>query len=139
MIVLHAAFYQDRLLVWAEPEAGKPVLLAAVAELGAEFKYPKRAAGKAAVWLPARKGKPAPSSALLSNASPSNEECSLAPSIVTTLPLRAAQAVDLLAACVGKRMLAPSVLIGEDLAYWTAALHFAAGLVTRGQFLPGEA
>ena len=137
MIVLHAAFCQDRLQVWAEPEAGKAALLATVAELGAGFRYGKRAAGKAVAWLPTRQGKPVPSSALLSDASPSNEECSLAPSIVTTLPLRAAQAVDLLAACVGKRMPAPSVLIGEDLAYWTAALHFAAGLVTRGRFLPG--
>ena len=107
MIVLHAAFYQDRLQVWVEPEAGKAALLAAVAELGAGFRYGKRAAGKAVAWLPTRQGKPVPSSALLSDASPSNEECSLAPSIVTTLPLRAAQAVDLLAACVGKRMLAP--------------------------------
>jgi SNF2 family DNA or RNA helicase len=88
-------------------------------------------------WIPTRAGQPAPSSALLAGAPISDAECHLAPAIVTVLRLGARQAIDLLAACVGKRLAAPGVLIGEDLAYWTAALRFAAGLVLRGQFLPG--
>jgi len=137
MIILHAAFCRDSLLVWAEPEAGTRALLAAVAELGAGLKYPARATRKAVGWLPTRGAQPAPSSALLAEASLSDDGCDLAPEIVTALRLGARQAIDLLAACVGKRLAAPGVLIGEDLAYWTAALRFAAGLVTRGQFLPG--
>jgi len=137
MIVLHAAFGEDSLRVWREPEAGKAALLAAIAELGAEFKYSKRAAGKAMAWLPTRAGQPAPSSALLVDAPLPDDGCELAPAAVTALPLGAQPAIDLLAACAGKRMAAPGVLIGEDLVYWTAALKFAAGLVMRGQFLPG--
>jgi len=53
------------------------------------------------------------------------------------LPLDAGHCIDLLAGCVGKRILAPGLLAGDDLSFWTAALRFAAGLVMRGQFLPG--
>lgn len=137
MIVLHASFCEDRLLLWREPEEGKAALPAAVAELGAGFKPAQRAAGEAVAWLPMSEGRPAPSTALLVGSDPPNDDCYLAPSIVSVLPLDAQQTIDLLAACAGKRMAAPGILIGEDLAYWTASLSFAAGLVTRGQFLPG--
>ncbi len=137
MIALHAAFCPNALLVWREPEAGRAALLAALADLGADFTFPKRAARQAVAWIPARGGRPAPSNALLDDAASADEGCSLAPSKVAVLPLEARQAIDLLAACAGKRLLAPGVLIGEDLSYWTAALRFAAGLVMRGQYLPG--
>ncbi len=135
MIVLHAAFHQRRLLVWAEPDAGKSALVAAVAAIG--LKYPARPSRRAIAWLPSYKGLPVPSSALLSEAPPEPKGCALAPHAVTVLPLNARQSIDLLATCRQKRMLAPGVLCGDDLAWWTAALRFAAGLVTRGQFLPG--
>ena len=45
--------------------------------------------------------------------------------------------MDFLASCLGKRLLEPGVLIGADLAYWSAAMKFAAGLAIRGQYLPG--
>jgi SNF2 family DNA or RNA helicase len=137
MILLHAAFCPDSLLVWAEPEAGQAALLAAIAELGPEFRYPKRSAAEAVAWLPGRNGRPAPSSPLLGGEPVPDGDCQLAAAGVTVLSLGAPQAISLLAACAGKRMLAPGVLVGEDLAYWPAALRFAAGLVMRGQFLPG--
>lgn len=136
MIVLHGAALENFLLVWREPEEGKAALVAAVTELGAGFKFPKCAVREATAWLPTRNGQPAPSSALVSEAPLSSDECHLAPAIVTALPFGGSQAIDLLAACLGKRLVVPGVLVGEDLAYWAAALKLAAGLVTRGQFLP---
>jgi SNF2 family DNA or RNA helicase len=136
MIVLHAAFYQDAVLWWAEPEAGKKGLLDAIAQLGVKFKYPKRMAMEAVAWLPTRQGRPLPSSALVGEAPAVDEDCYLAPVIVSVLPLDARHSIDLLAECVRKRMLAPGLLAGDDLVFWALALRFAAGLVIRGQFLP---
>jgi SNF2 family DNA or RNA helicase len=55
----------------------------------------------------------------------------------TALAVRVADAVPLLANCIGKRVIYAGLLIGPDLAYFSAALQFAAGLVMRGQYLPG--
>jgi SNF2 family DNA or RNA helicase len=137
MIVLHAAVCDESLLLWREPEEGKAALVAAVAEAGAGFKYPRRAVREAVAWLPAREQKPVPSSAMLADTPVADKDCYLAPAMVTVLPLSGRQAIDFLSATIGKRMVAPGVLAGEDLAYWAAALKFAAGLVTRGQLLPG--
>jgi len=43
----------------------------------------------------------------------------------------------LLGACVGKEMLAPGIIIGRDLAFWTIAIRLAGSLVAREGFLPG--
>ncbi|MBI3684588.1 MAG: DEAD/DEAH box helicase [Acidobacteria bacterium] len=139
MIILHAAFCRNSLLVRSEPEGGRKALLSAIAGLGARFKYPARAVRKAVAWLPAREGRPVPSSALLDHEPVPDHECYLAPWVVTVLPLDPLQTMDLVSACLGKRMVAPGILIGDDLSYWTAALRFAAGLVMRGQFLPALA
>jgi SNF2 family DNA or RNA helicase len=61
----------------------------------------------------------------------------LAPSSVTVVPLTHPAAIDLLTACTGQTMLHPGLLVGQTLAFWSAALRFAAGLVARQQFLPG--
>ena len=137
MIVLHAGFCGNALLVWAEPEAGRKPLLAALAQLGPRFRYSLRSTGTAAAWLPSRHGRPFASSALAGEAPAPGGDCRIAAAAVTVLPLDAAQAIDLLAECAGKRLLAPGLLAGGDLAYWTSALRFAAGLVMRGRFLPG--
>lgn len=39
--------------------------------------------------------------------------------------------------CGNRSLLRPGLLIGSDLRFWSAALRFAAGMVMRGQFLPG--
>jgi SNF2 family DNA or RNA helicase len=46
------------------------------------------------------------------------------------------EAVNLLCACLGKKVLAPGVIIGDDLAFWAEALRFAGSLVARQQYLP---
>jgi SNF2 family DNA or RNA helicase len=63
----------------------------------------------------------------------------VAPWPVTVLPLEMTQSIHILSACADKRVVRPGLLVGADLAYWAAALRFAAGLVMRGQFLPGLA
>ncbi|HZV04396.1 MAG TPA: DEAD/DEAH box helicase [Gemmataceae bacterium] len=136
MIVLHAAFREDRLLVWAEPEAKKAALLAAVTQLGTGLKFKLRDAHEAVAWLPTQDGQPAPSSALADGAAVPDQDCYLAPHVVETLPLCARQTIAFLTACAGKRIAAPGVLLGDDLSYWTAAMCFCGGLAVRGQFLP---
>jgi SNF2 family DNA or RNA helicase len=136
MIVLHAGFTAGQLLVWHEPEAGKAPLLAATNQLDSGLKFTRRDAGEAIAWLPTHDERVAPSSALADGDPLGEGDCYLAPHAVTTLPLDPRQAVNLLAACAGKRVAAPGVLVGDDLAYWTAALRFAATLAQRGQFLP---
>ena len=136
MLVLHAAFLDDSLAVWAEPGADKASLVGAVSELGLTLKFGKRIARSATAWLPSHGGKPAPSTALLGEAPP-DAACEIAPHAITVLPLSGRHAIDLLAASTGKRIVTPGLLIGEDLAWWATALRFAAELVIEGQFLPG--
>ena len=103
MIVLHAAFHNNQLLLWSEPESAA----------GAGPRVQARA------WLPAPKAHV------------------VAPHEILARSLQGSEAVDFLASCLGKSLLEPGVLIGADLAYWAAAMKFAAGLAIRGQYLPG--
>jgi len=139
MIVLHAAFTGHRLMVWAEPDVGKTALLAAVAQLGTRLKFTRRDVHEVVAWLPTQDGRAAPSGALAGGTAIPDEDCYLAPHIVEALPLDARRTVDLLIACAGKRVAAPGVLLGDDVAYWTAAMRFSGGLALHGQYLPSLA
>src|ERR1017187_4109127 len=86
MLVLHAAFLDDSLAVWLEPESGKAALAGAAGELGLTLKFAKRIAKAATAWLPTSGGRAAPSSALLADA-PAEDACEIAPHTVTVLPL----------------------------------------------------
>jgi SNF2 family DNA or RNA helicase len=136
MLVLHASFYQEALLLWAEPESSRKALLTAVVQLGGSFKFPNRTARSAVAWLPARGGRPLPSSNLAGDVPVNSDGCRIEPIPVSVLPLDAGRAIDLLAQCAGKRVLASGLLAGNDLLFWTAALRFSASLAMRGQFLP---
>ncbi|HEY1336258.1 MAG TPA: SNF2-related protein [Bryobacteraceae bacterium] len=135
MLVLHAGFLDNFLAFWGEPGRDAAAVEAAAPQLGLKLKFAKQAVREAVAWLPTASGRPAPSTPLLGD--PPAGLCQLAPHTVTVLPLDGLELIDALAACAGQRLLAPGVLIGDDLAYWTAALRFAADLVRRGQFLPG--
>ena len=89
------------------------------------------------LWLPTIAGAPCPSSPLIADPPAGDER--LAPWLVTGLPLAWPALETLLATCAGNPVLAPGVIAGDDLRYWAAALHFAASLVARQQFLPGIA
>src|SRR5258708_39347833 len=136
MIVFHAAFCTDSLLLWAEsPDRNN--LVTTVSELGVPAPNKKRATVNAVAWLPSTAKGPVASAALLNDDTSAIEKTHLAPCRVTALPLDLGRAIPLLAACAGKPLLRPGLLAGADLCYWAAALRFAAGLVMRGQFLPG--
>jgi SNF2 family DNA or RNA helicase len=158
MIVLHAGFYGNRLLLWGEtsaaPQAHPPKLQqqkrpqplpydAGVRELAAAikrgFNFTVRNGRNEAMiaWLPTADNQPAVSSSLIAQLAESPAKTILAPWKVTALSLSDEQTVEILCACVGKQTLAPGVIVGKDLRFWVMAMRFAGALVARQQFLPG--
>lgn len=138
MLVLHACFRERRLCLWAEApidaerrlvksvahpyDAGKE-RLAAVLPADTRFE-------KAEVWLPTARSAPIPSSALIGPL-PESVSVAIRPWKVTAAVLSAAAALELLCAPVD-----PPAIAGPGLAYWSAAMRFAVGLVLRQRFLP---
>lgn len=157
MILLHAALCDGALLLWGESSGETPKksrgrrtqplradfdpgpsgLLDVAAELGISGTKRKQATYDVVAWLPSRKDGPISASALLDDQNPPGEAERIDAWAVTALPLDTGSSLQLLATCAGKRILRPGLLAGADLSYWAAAMRFAAGLVTRGQFLPG--
>ena len=88
-------------------------------------------------WLPTRGDSPVPSSALIAEPPRSRAKAKLAPWTVAAYRFSTAEAVELLCASIGKRMLAAGVIVGVDLAYWAEVLRFAGSMMARQQFLPG--
>ena len=159
MIVLHVGASQGQLFLWGEVpvdeqapavrkrkkqqdigalpySAGAEKILIALAEAGITFTTDKRGSEALAVWLPTVDKSPVASSPLVAEPPPSLTNTVLAPWTITALPLTMPQAVDLLCACIGKPMLAPGVILGSDVAFWTTVVRFAGVLVTQQQFLP---
>jgi SNF2 family DNA or RNA helicase len=159
MIVLHAGFLEDWLLLWGERpaaaesgairrprsnaprhyvhDAGAAALMEALQAAGVAFKPAARHIQELTVWLPTQGEHPVPSSGLIGEPPESAVENTLAPWSISAYPLLAVEATEFLCLCVGKRTLAPGVVVGQDLRYWTAALRFAGSLVARQQYLPG--
>lgn len=177
MIILHAAFLEDRLFVWGETPAcrdGAPqrsssskgpkhlpfgampeALAAALRDGGIPVAVTREVRSRQggvtrlrdrpsqfqvlAAWLPAIAGNPLASSPLIAEPPERSDGSALAPWSVHAVLLPPAEAIAFLAACAGKRALANGVLVGRDLAFWTAALAFSASLVVRQRILPGLA
>ena len=164
MIVLHAALCNRRLLLWGEtprdPKKSPPpphrTPKKPAAHLAAPLVYdagpeklrevlaaaefaplpPKTAFTQAVAWIPTVEGTPLASSPLISEGPLSPSPGEIAPWAVTAIPLDVEHALNLLYSCVGKHILKPGVVVGEDLAYWTIVMRFAGELVARQQFLP---
>src|SRR5579871_2900766 len=166
MIVLHVGMLEQRLLLWGETpsapsvsgkrgraarsavqpspfNAGAEALVTAlqqgVADLPDGRKLKPADCRNAVIWLPTADGVPAASSPLIAPATENAREATLAPHEVTALPLTAEQAVALLTACVGRDTLAPGILLGSTLLYWTKALRYAGALLVRQQIVPDVA
>src|SRR5258708_27744524 len=111
MIVLHAAFYERSLLLWAESNQGKPpararrnepahawfdagaaILLETLSGLGVD----KRATSSAVAWIPSTKDRAVASTSLLSGDQGSAEPDRISPWSVTALPLDIGQSAHLL-------------------------------------------
>jgi len=164
MIILHAGFQEKHLLLWGETApaetelkgktaraakrntAAKPPrliydvgvegLLAALAEFLSSLQLDKSDFESIAVWLPTVDGQAQASNVLIASPVQSKSPPVLSPWTVTALPLATVEAIELLSLCVEKQMLSPGVIIGGDLAYWSAAMRFAGAITTRQQFLP---
>ena len=117
-------------------DAGPEKLQEALTGAGLEPVPRKNASEQAVAWVPALDGIPLASSALISEAPVSSSQAEVAPWAVTAIPLDVEHALNLLYSCVGKHILKPGVVVGEDLAYWTVAMRFAGEMVARQQFLP---
>jgi SNF2 family DNA or RNA helicase len=163
MIVLHAAYVKDQFVLWGEtpdalvtgpssrcgqkPRENCPAFLlygANAAVLSATLKQTAESITVGAgsqktfvVWLPTVNGQPVASSPLVAEPPAPGVQATLTPWTVATLRLTVPEAATLLCACINHETLAPGVIIGKDLAFWSTALRFAGALVARQQFLPG--
>ncbi|NUQ63286.1 MAG: ATP-dependent helicase, partial [Pirellulales bacterium] len=118
-------------------EAGHDEIASALQFAAIEIRGEKTAAEEITVWLPTQVGQPLASSPLIADPPASRAAPELAPWTVTTLRLTADQAVAVLSSAARGLTLAPGVVVGQDLAFWSLALRMAGSLVAREQFLPG--
>lgn len=161
MIILHASYNRNALLLWgeqsAEEEAG-PVSRRAsswsapglkwyphnagnqiarpLQSLGIGLDLAARKPQEAVAWLPTRGNSPLPSSILIADPPAARGKVKLAPWAVTVYPLSTEESVSFLCSCMGQRMLRAGVILGSDLAYWAEALRYAGSIVARQQYLP---
>ena len=157
MIILHGGWQDGWMLLWAEqspdelcpeakrhPTANEHPYCADTGELAnvlasavPGFRADSGEAVIATAWLPSRGGSPLPSSALVADPPRSRAKPRLMPWSIPAYRVSPAEAIPILQACKGQGMLINGVGIGVDLAYWSQAVRFGAGLVARQQFLPG--
>ena len=160
MLIVHAALVNGVLAVWGEvprdaedappPKKGgrprKGFEIPPPPPYGASAERLRTAFAEAGIaiggeqrtligWLPAANGRPAPSSPLIDELVPV-ESTRIEPWSVAALLLDDAATIDLLASVVGKRLIAPGVVVGADLAFVATAMRFAAALASRGHVLP---
>lgn len=117
-------------------DAGKDGLAAALEQAGLGIGATQAHTQTAIAWLPTVGDQPIASSPLIAEPPRSRAKTVLQSWTITGLPLTREQLVDVLCQCIGKHLLAPGVMLGNDLAFWTRVLRFAGALVARQQFLP---
>ena len=164
MIIIHTGEYNGSLFVWAEEATenavqpasirGRPRgfrryshpfgtggagLVHALGQAGSGFEPEDCRIGQMTAWLPSRGSSPVPSSPLLPEPRKSRAKLRIAPWTVSAYRPSWAEAVEFISRSMGKRALAPGIIVGADTAYWADALRFAGSLVARQQFLPGLA
>ena len=157
MIILHGGWQDGWMLLWAEqspdelrPEGnGDPAsnvhpycadpeeLVNVLTRAAPGFRADSGEAVSATAWLPSRGGSPLPSSALVADPPRSRAKPRLMPWLIPAYRVSPVEAIPILQACKGQGILTNGVGIGVDLAYWSQAVRFGAGLVARQQFLPG--
>ncbi len=157
MIILHGGMKDGWMLLWGEqsPEelrsggnsgsvgnehpycAGPPELVNVLANSAPGFRADSGETVSATVWLPSRGDSPLPSSALVADPPRSRAKPRLLPWSIPAYRVSPADAIPLFQACRREGMLTTGVGVGGDLAYWSQAARFGAGLVARQRFLPG--
>ncbi len=158
MLVLHMSLFDGQALIWGEspvapgrggrrkpPEGRVPrsphdvdaaTLVKAITDAtGMVLHYSEGVPLLA--WLPSQGDRPLPSRLIASDTAPEDGgEINLRPWVITTIPLYTDNAADLLAACRGRTILAPGVVVAPDLAFGSLVLELAASMVSQGQILP---
>jgi hypothetical protein len=151
MLVLHAGFLDEELLVWGEmpPATGKVHsrfasrynLKAALAEAGSfprgEANGSGRVDGRVVAWLPTALEHAVPSTTLIApegKLGPGPDK--LAAYSAEAVAFDAPSMLALVRACAGQSLLAPGLAIGRDLAYWPRLARFAAMLVVERRYVP---
>ena len=160
MIILHAGRDEKQFFVWGEGPAEEDVLAvkrgrppknpvekpypfdAGVEGLSSAFEAlsvdpGRRDAENITVWMPTRAGSPIPSSPLIADTPDSKAKLTLNPWTVSAYFLEAGELTDFLCTCMGKRVLAPGIIPGNDLLWWAEALKFAGSLAAGQKYLPG--
>ena len=157
MIILHGGMKDGWMLLWAEQSpdergpdgngdpapnehpycAGHGELVNVLASAVPGFRADSGEAVVATAWLPSRGGSPLPSSVLVADPPRSRAKPRLMPWSIPAYRVSPAEAIPILQACQGQGLLTAGVGIGVDLAYWSQAVRFGAGLVARQRFLPG--
>jgi len=158
-VVLHGGFDGRRLLLWGET---RPRAVAASTARGKRLRSAEvppspfdpgdsgliaaLVAGGAApadlrpesavIWLPSVNGAPVASRGLVADPPGNLDDLEMRPWTISGAAMPWAAAIELLCQCAGRHTLTPGVIIGEDLAYWTAAMRLAAALAARQHFLP---
>ena len=157
MIILHGGIKDGWMLLWGEQSpdelrsegsgdpagnehpycAGPEELVEVLANAAPGFRVDWGETVSATAWLPSRGGSPLPSSALVADPPRSRAKPRLMPWSMRAYRLSPAEAIPILQAGKGQGLLTNGVGIGGDLAYWSQAVRFGAGLVARQRFLPG--
>ncbi len=149
MIVLHLGAYQEQFLLWGEvsnaPDPKSKLDLpyrASSKELVkattfADLRLDEKKSTHHQVWLPTQGKTPLPSSPLIADFPIDKSDLVLHPWRVQTMHLPPEDALDLLVNSMGKEMLAPGVLIGSDIRFFTHVLRLCGALIAQEQFVPG--
>jgi len=158
MLLLHASFEKEKLLIWAEKqfaEISQPAksrrkqplnpppkqhpfaadteqLEQALVDFGIE----KSQFVKSLVWLPANEKAPLPSNSILGSLPGSDQPCTLSPWAIWACAMEPAQAASILFKTDNKEMLGPAVLLGNEFRFLSRTMHFILSLLVRQRYLP---
>ncbi len=150
MILLHAGYANGAFFLWAEaaPTARRKSRYAAIRELTAALDAAgiaraatvagARGRSEMIAWLPSVGGHAIPSSSLVAGTTDASnvEQAVVEPHAIPALPLPPQVVIALLRACGGRSLLAPGIVVGDDLAHWLILARFAARLVAERAYLP---
>lgn len=159
MIIFHAGYFDEQLLLWGEVppdhtenqkpnkksvspspfpyDAGFKVLAQKLKEVEYESKIHIDDSLQPVLWAPSKGNTPFASSRLIDKPPATRHKVKIVPWLVTALSFDMEHTINFLSWCMGKKMLAPGVLIGNDLSYWASVLRFAGSLVAKEKFIPG--
>jgi len=149
MIVLHLGACTEQLLLWGEvpnqlgktPKSDLPyganIKELVKAATFADLRLTENQSTHHHAWLPTQGKSPLPSSPLIADLPQDKSDIILRPWRTPTMPLSPEEALHFLSSSIGKEMLAPGVLIGSDIRFFTTVLRFCGALIAQEQFVPG--